>query len=461
MNVSEPNTCLAADAMEALCRNRGKRGVWEDDEGVRSWNDLGGAIEVARLSCIAAGVSSVDVVLTPGDATFDAIAWLFGAAAAGAIVAPLRAERRSEMGRWADAIEIAWTVEGSRVVRAARGGWSGAAAGLRDELRSRGNPGLILATGGTTGIPKLVLHDLAALLATVKARMGPPRRILPLMRFDHIGGLDTAWRALGGGHVLVRPPPDPSAEAVASAIERHQVHVLPATPSFLNLLLIAGVHRSFDLSSLRTVPYGAEPMPEGLLARLRSAFPEVAFVQRFGTSETGALPVREAGSGLELRKDESGFSWKIVEGELWVCSPARALGYLSGKGEGFDTAGWFRTGDLAEQTSDGGVRVLGRCAELINVGGEKVLPSEVEGALLAHPLVENCRVVAKPNAVLGQVVAAEVVWRGRETDPLKVKRMLQDFASGLLARHKLPVTVTLVAGIGATANFKKNRQVLA
>jgi acyl-CoA synthetase (AMP-forming)/AMP-acid ligase II len=73
-------------------------------------------------------------------------------------------------------------------------------------LRSRRHPGLILATGGTTGTPKLVLHDLALLFSTVPVRDGRPLRILPLMRFDHIGGLDMAWRALGSRQVLVAPP---------------------------------------------------------------------------------------------------------------------------------------------------------------------------------------------------------------------------------------------------------------
>ena len=75
-------------------------------------------------------------------------------------------------------------------------------------------------------------------------------------------------------------------------------------------------------------------MPAGLLEQLRLAWPQVQFVQRFGTSETGALPVGEAGAGLVLAATAAGFAWKLVEGELWVRSPACALGYLSGKNGG-------------------------------------------------------------------------------------------------------------------------------
>jgi acyl-CoA synthetase (AMP-forming)/AMP-acid ligase II len=418
---------------------------------------FGAAVEAARRQCVEVGVAPGDIVVISGEATLEALAWLFGAAATGAVVAPLRLSRLGEIQGWKEFVVIGWHVWEGRIARVGEGTLSASAAHLLVELRRRDHPGLILATGGTTGTAKLVLHDLSALLATVPVKAGPVCRTLPLMRFDHIGGLDMAWRALAGQQVLVAPPADLTPLAVAAMIARHRVEVMPATPSFLNLLLLAGVHRSHDLSSLRVVPYGAESMPAGLLARLRIALPGVEFVQRFGTSETGALPVHDAGAGLQLRSGQTGFAWKVVDDELWVRSPAQALGYLSGNLNGFAVPGWFRTGDLAEQAVDGSIRVLGRREELINVGGEKVLPGEVEGVLLAHPWVADCRVEGEPSAVLGQIVSAEIVWHGPENDAVAVKRLLHTFAAGLLARHKRPAVVRLVTGIDTTRNFKKNR----
>src|SRR5581483_8198770 len=448
---------LSVETVAALARARADGELWRDDAGVRSWGEFGTAIEAARQKCLAAGVTAGSVIVVPAESDFAFLPWLFGAAMVGAVAAPLRAERAAEIEAWKKFIVVGWRVRQDRIEPGREGAFTPAAERLFALLRERGHPGLILATGGTTGIPKLLLHDLNALLATVPVKAGPPRRTLPLMRFDHIGGLDMAWRALAAGQVLVAPPPELTAEGVAATIARHRVEVMPATPSFLNLLLLAEVARTHDLSSLRLVPYGAEPMPAGLLERLRTALPAVEFVQRFGTSETGALPVRNSGNGLLLREGKTGFAWKIMDGELWIQSPARALGYLSGTARGLDESGWFRTGDLAEQLPDGTVRVLGRREELINVGGEKVLPSEVENALLSHPLVADCRVGAEPNAVLGQVVAAEVVWRGPERDALAVKRALHGFAGGMIARQKLPAVVRLVEAIGATRNLKKAR----
>jgi len=449
---------LAVADIVTLAQKRGLHEIWVNDVGAVTWAQFGIAVAAARLECEGNGVVAGSVVEVAAEERLGFIAWLFGAASVGAVVAPVRRGNAS-FSPLEQFVRIDWRVVDGRLSRAGSGTMAPASQKLLAVLQGRRHPGLILATGGTTGTPKVVLHDLTALLATVPVKDGHPWRTLALMRFDHIGGLDSAWRALGGRQVLVAPPGEITPEKVAATIERHRVEVLPATPSFLNLLLMADAHRSRNLSSLRVVPYGAEPMPPSLLERLKLALPHVEFVQRFGTSETGSLPVRGVGGSLSLSEKKEGFSWKIVEGELWVRSPARALGYLSGDTGGFDEAGWFHTGDVADMLPDGSMRILGRRTELINVGGEKVLPAEVENALLRHPLIADCRVGQWPNALLGQVVSAEIVWRGPEQDAISVKRQVHEFARDLIARHKLPVVVQLVKSIESTRSLKKSRNV--
>jgi acyl-CoA synthetase (AMP-forming)/AMP-acid ligase II len=455
--MSHPSATLNVEGIGALCRERAPEILWVDGQGAHTWEEFGSRVGDISRACESAGVRPGDVVVIPAEERLDSLAWGFGAAAAGAVLAPLRPDRKGEAEGWEAHFEVGWRVHESLLVRHGRGSDSERAARLLGELRDRGHPGLILSSGGTTGAPKLVLHDLAALLATVPVKAGCGWRTLPLMRFDHIGGLDMAWRALAGGQTLVQPPEAITPESVAEAIESHRVEVLPATPSFLNLLLLSETHLTHDLGSLRVVPYGAEPMPSGLLDRLRAALPQAEFVQRFGTSETGTLPVVPGGTGLRLNAGKAGYDWKIVNGELWVLSPCRAIGYISGDAGGFEDSGWFRTGDVAEKLPDGSIRVLGRRVELINVGGEKVFPAEVEGVLFSHPLVADCRVGPEANAVLGQVVGADIVWLGPESDAVAVKRRIHEFAASRMARHKLPVVVRLVDGIGATRNLKKLR----
>jgi acyl-CoA synthetase (AMP-forming)/AMP-acid ligase II len=436
---------------------RSRENLWLDDSGALTWGDVAGRVEEARLQCVAAGIGSGSVIVTPGDGKVEALAWLFGAAMCGATVAPLRQRRVGEAESWRKWFEVDWRVEDGRLVRGGGCKNSEHAEHLFAELMSRGHAGLILATGGTTGRPKLVLHDLESLLATVPVRQHGSKRVLPLLSFDHIGGLDIAWRALGNGHVIVSPPAEISPETVAAIVARHRVEVMPATPTMLNLLLLAGVNRTCDMGSLRVVPYGAEPMPLLLLEKLRAAFPGVDFVQRFGTSETGSVPVREGTGGLSLPEESKGFEWKVVDNELWVKSPARALGYLTGERGGFAEAGWFQTGDVAKEQPDGSINVRGRRQDMINIGGEKILPNEVEGLLLSHPFVEDCRVFSVPNAILGEVVAAEIVWNGTDRDVPGIKRALREHLPSAEAQRKLPAVVRLVHAVAHTANQKKAR----
>jgi acyl-CoA synthetase (AMP-forming)/AMP-acid ligase II len=199
-------------------------------------------------------------------------------------------------------------------------------------------------------------------------------------------------------------------------------------------------------------------MPAALLKRLKAAFPRVAFIQRFGTSETGSLPIHPEGTGLSLNDETKGFAIKVVEGELWIRSPSRALGYLSGEAGGFDRSGWFRTGDQADTLADGSIQICGRRAETINVHGEKVFPEEIESVLAGHPMVGDCRVGLATNTRLEQVLAAEIVWLGTETDPVEVEIKVNEYARNLLARHKLPAIVRLVPSIDWTPTLKKSRR---
>ncbi|MEY3851174.1 MAG: hypothetical protein RI910_154, partial [Verrucomicrobiota bacterium] len=240
---------------------------------------------------------------------------------------------------------------------------------------------------------------------------------------------------------------------VAATIVRHHVAILPASPTFLNLLLAAGV--AGDLASLRVITYGTEPMPESLLLRLKAAFPRVRFIQTFGTSETGITRTvsPEAGSTF-LRFEDSDLEWKVIDDELWLRSRTQIAGYLNASNERFTPDGWFRTGDKVEQGPNGTIRILGRMGEMINVGGEKLMPTEVESVVLAVPGVDDCRVRGELHPLTGQTVAVDVV--SFTTDQEALRSAIRIACRERLARHKIPTRVTFVPSVSGE-RMKKTR----
>ena len=321
------------------------------------------------------------------------------------------------------------------------------------QLRAQGAPGLILFSSGTSGAPKAMVHDFGKLLVSYESRRESDLAMLALLGFDHIGGLNTLFNTLAAGSLLAVPASRSPAD-VAATIARHHVAILPASPTFLNLLLTSGLVG--DLASLRVITYGTEPMPESLLARLKSAFPQARFIQTFGTSETGIVRTLSPESdSTYLRFEDPKLEWKVVDDELWLRSHTQIAGYLNASNERFTEDGWFRTGDKVEQGPDGTLRVLGRIGEMINVGGEKLMPAEVESVVLSVPGVADCRARGEPNALTGQTVVVDVV--ASVADHEALRSAIRSACRARLARHKTPTRVTFVSSVSGE-RMKKTRE---
>jgi len=157
-----------------------------------------------------------------------------------------------------------------------------------------------------------------------------------------------------------------------------------------------------------------------------------------------------------MKMDDPRLQWKVVDGELWLKSETQVLGYLNASMERFTSDGWFRTGDRAEVGPDNTVRIFGRTGELINVGGEKVLPVEVESVVLAVPGVDDCRARGEVSALTGQTVVVEVVAHAG-VDQEALKAAIRTACRAALARHKVPTRVVFVQAV-AGQRMKKARQ---
>jgi acyl-CoA synthetase (AMP-forming)/AMP-acid ligase II len=324
---------------------------------------------------------------------------------------------------------------------------------LLQQLKEREAPGLILFSSGSTGESKASVLNFDRLLAKFEA-VRPAYRTLVFLLLDHIGGINTLFHGLchGGTTVTVRAR---SPDAVCAAIAAHRIQLLPTTPTFLRLLLIADCMAQHDLSSLDLITYGTEPMPPSTLAAARQALPWVRFMQTYGLSELGILPTQSRDSGsVWLKLGSAGFEHRIVDGILWIRSPSAMLGYLNAPSP-FDADGWFNTQDLVASEGEY-IRILGRKSELINVGGQKVHPTEVENVLLELDNVKDVTVHGRPNPVTGEVVAARITTRVPE-DVEGLRRRVRQHCLARLERYKMPAVIDVVAEEHHGARFKKLR----
>lgn len=319
-------------------------------------------------------------------------------------------------------------------------------------LRSTGASGLMLFSSGSTGEPKAMIHDLGPFLEIFRDRRPRPLVMMLFLMFDHIGGLNTLFTGLSSGATLVLTQ-SRNPQEIAQLIETQRVRVLPTSPTFLNIMLMSGVHTSHDLSSIRIISYGTEPMPENLLVRLKELFPRVKFIQTFGTSETGITQTMSKSSSSTFFKiTDDNIQHKIVNRELWLKSSTQIIGYLNYPMDNFTEDGWYKTGDLVEQTDDGYIRVVGRLKEIINVGGQKVFPSEVENVLFELPGIIDCTVFGLASVITGQMVVADVVVTG-DLDKKNIRR----FCRERLDSYKIPAKINIVEATGFSDRFKKTR----
>jgi acyl-coenzyme A synthetase/AMP-(fatty) acid ligase len=445
------------DRLERL----GDRTAVVHEESSRTYAEL--AAEVRRIGTLldGAGVTPHEVVVLKGDFSFSHIAALFALYLRRAVIVPVVTFTETTLTAVRDACRPRYVVEtdgGTAVVPFASP--PDEVVELYEELTASGAAGLVLLSSGSTGAPKAVLHNFDALVAEklgTGERVGrKPPHILLFLLADHIGGINSLLGVVRGAATAVVPAKR-TPEEICSLVERYGIRLLPTSPTFLNLVLIGGFHEKFDLSSLRLITYGTEPMPEELLRRVHAALPRARLLQTFGTSETGISTTQsESSSSTYFRISDEGVEHRVVDGELQLRTKTQFMGYLNYSAEAVTEDGWFRTGDLVEENGDGYLKVRGRAKEIINVGGEKVLPLELESILMGSPHIAFCTVYGKPNSITGQAVHVDVKPTG-VMGRSEVRRHVREFLDGKVESFKMPAKITVVEEIPVSARFKKTR----
>ncbi len=318
----------------------------------------------------------------------------------------------------------------------------------------------VMTTSGTTGVPKLVSHTLASLSRSARTdpARGRDQRWGLLYDYTRFAGLQVLLQSVLSGAMLIAPAFDAPLEDKLAMFAAQGCTHLSGTPTLWRRILMTPGHERL---ALKQVTLGGEIADDRILAAVAAAYPGARVAHIFASTEAGVgFSVADGRAGFPetyLSAPPSGVELCVRNGRLHVRNLQVSPAYL-GSGAAFaGDDGWVDTGDAVERR-DGRVHFLGRANGVINVGGDKVHPEEVERVLLSHPAVAAARVYAKANPISGALVAAEIVPSGQGTvDAGALRDAVRAHAVSHLDRHKVPVLIRIVAGFAVNPAGKLMR----
>lgn len=318
-------------------------------------------------------------------------------------------------------------------------------------------------TSGSTGKPKAARHTWESLCRPVRARQEHScQRWLQTYRPNLYAGLQVALQSLMSFGALVMPEEWWQPTSIVEFAVEKNVNYISATPSYWRKLLISSDPHLLRKLPLRQITLGGEAADQAILDTLAEYFPGARLTHIYATTELGrciAVSDGIAGFPVELleRRSDDGIELKVVDGELFAKS-ANAMQRYDSDGE-FSSVGatWFATGDLVEIRGDRAF-FAGRKSEMINVGGNKVYPFEIERVIRKIPGVSDVRVFGRKSSISGQVVACELVAAPGQ-DTMRLKDEVRQVCKASLTSYQLPRAIEFVSEIQLSTSQKTLRSV--
>lgn len=328
-----------------------------------------------------------------------------------------------------------------------------------DRSRDRSQTEWVLFTSGTTGQPKMVVHTLATLIGAISRPAGPAHDVVWSTFYDirRYGGLQILLRALVAGGSLVMSARDEPMAAFAERAKDARVSHITGTPSHWRRVILSG-----GLSGLspRYVRLSGETADQPILNQLRDEFPDATLAHAFASTEAGvAFEIRDGLAGIPAAMFDDvsgGVELKIQDGTLRIRSPRTALRYLGEHaGPIKDDEGFVNTRDRLELRGER-YQFAGRSDAVINVGGLKVYPEEVEAVLNQHRLVRQSLAKARRSPLVGAVVVAEIVLDASAETPASkaVEADILNACRAVLPPHKVPASLRFVPSLAVNAAGK-------
>jgi acyl-coenzyme A synthetase/AMP-(fatty) acid ligase len=319
---------------------------------------------------------------------------------------------------------------------------------------SSGN--IFLTTSGTTGEPKIIEHSITSLCRDIPGQSEAESEASWLLTYhpSSFAGLQVLLTALSSQAVLIAPL-ESHLQGLTEAFIKHSPTHVSGTPSFWRGLLMALSGRD-QIPELKQITLGGELAEQATLDLLADTFPTARIIHIYATTEAGVVfKVRDKLAGFPANWIEEGVNetqLQVKGNQLELRREQRSLG----KNEQ-EKRPWISTGDLVEERGDR-FFFKGRVDGVINVGGSKANPEEIETTLRTHPAVADAHVFGRPNPIVGSLVSAKIMLTpGVETDPENLKEEIRQFASERLAAHEIPRMIEFVDNIEMNSTGKKHR----
>ncbi|HAB36528.1 MAG TPA: hypothetical protein DCE52_00710 [Rhodobacteraceae bacterium] len=331
------------------------------------------------------------------------------------------------------------------------------ADGEIDEVR---NTKWIVPTSGTTGTPKLVAHTLDSLAFTVRRNQTVGSDLVWGMIYDvtRFAGIQVLLQAVIGSSGLAVVNDRQDVSTAALQFSKAGVNALSATPTMWRKLVMSGV---IDALDLRIITMGGEPADQKILDELIGRFPKAKVTAIYASTEAGVgFSVSDGLAGFpsdyEKGKLRGGNQLRVLDGKLLLRKVTEGGTYVGIDESITDTKGWIDTGDLVEKRGER-YHFLGRASGAINVGGQKVHPTEVERIIDKVPGVSMVVVSGRRNPIMGSLVEAHVVaLKGVQTD--KLKEHILQACRVHLAGYKGPASIKFLDDIPTTLAGKIKRK---
>ena len=362
------------------------------------------------------------------------------------------------------------------------GGWIKTAERYQAAVRARDTVLFQMYTSGTTGNPKGVLlsqHNVLVMMGNGCRELGPfeeSSRSLVCMPLFHVAGNSWLFFALAAGcssELVVNIDP----VAILDQIEKSKITCTLLVPTVIQMITAAAEARGLTVRGLKTIAFGASPMPAELLKRARRVFPETDFIHVYGMTEATCMFVSLDPAELRAnrRLESCGKPFPDAEimivdangddvpagvvGEIICRTPQLMVGYWN-RPEATAAAirdGWYHTGDAGYVDEEGFLYIRDRIKDMLITGGENVYPAEVENAVLAHQGIADVAVIGVPDEKWGESVLAVIVPKeGATVRDEEIRSVVRE----RLAGFKVPRRIERVSALPRNGSGKVTKDAL-